>query len=317
MPIEQVSSGLDRIVALNQEVEWLAEGFGGFTETGGVKGVAEGPVWWKAGGWWNDGGFLLFSDNANNKRYKWDPIAGVSLYREPTNNANGLTRDRQGRLVACEHDTRRVTREELDGSITVVANNYRGLRLNRPNDIVVKSDGAIYFTDPVSMWLKDPEIDIAGVYRVSPDLGQINLLVRDFGFPNGLTFSPDEKTLYVNDTFKRHIRSFRLDPLYDSGFLDMSSERVFCELIGDRPGAPDGMKVDLEGNVYCTGPGGIWIISPKGEHLGTIVIGGNRHATNLCFGGDDWRTLFITTFTELGRVRVNLPGVPVPRGAVA
>ncbi len=198
--------------------------------------MAEGPVWWKAGGWWKDGGFLLFSDNANNKRYKWHPKEGLSLYREPTNNANGLTRDRQGRLVACEHDTRRVTREELDGSITVVANNYRGMKLNRPNDIVVKSDGAIYFTDPVSMWLKDTEVDVAGVYRVSPDLGQINLLVRDFGFPNGLAFSPDEKILYVNDTFKAHIRAFRLDPLYGSGFLDMSSERGFLRIDRRSPG---------------------------------------------------------------------------------
>jgi gluconolactonase len=314
MPIEQTGTGLERIIALNQEVEWLASGFGRITEKG-VHGVAEGPVWWKAGGWWKEGGFLLFSDNAYDRRHKWDPKTGnVSVYREPTNNANGLTRDRQGRLVACEHDSRRVTREELDGSITVVANNYRGMRLNRPNDVVVKSDGAIYFTDPVGMWLRDPELDVQGVYRVSPDLGQINLLVRDFGFPNGLAFSPDEKILYVNDTFKGHIRAFNLDPMWDTGLLNMASERVFCELKGDRPGAPDGMKVDVEGNVYCTGPGGIWIISPKGEHLGTIPISDNRHATNMAFGGEDWTSLFITTFGELGRVRVKIPGIPVPRG---
>ena len=210
MAVEKVDAKVEALIDLNAEIEWLGEGYGGFDADGKIRGVAEGPVWWKAGGWWNEGGFLLFSDNATNKRYKWQEGQGVSLYKEPTNDANGLTRDRQGRLIACEHASRQVTREELDGSITVVANNYRGQRLNRPNDVVVKSDGAIYFTDPVTLGVQ-PELDIAGVYRVSPDLGQINLLVRDFVLPNGLAFSVDEKTLYINDSIRRHIRAFDLD----------------------------------------------------------------------------------------------------------
>ena len=315
MPIEQKAPELERIVSLDEEIEWLGGGFGGFDERGKLKGVAEGPVWWKAGGWWKDGGFLLFSDNANNKRHKWTPAEGITLYREPTNDANGLTRDRQGRLIACEHASRRVTREELDGSITVVANHYHGQRLNRPNDVVVKSDGAIYFTDPITLGVQT-ELDFAGVYRVSPDLGTVNLLVRDFVLPNGLAFSPDEKLLYINDSLRKHIRTFQVDPVWDSGLLNLASDRVFCDMSGDkRPGVPDGMKVDTEGNVYCTGPGGIWIIDRGGKPLG-ILLTGDKHVTNLCFGGEDWTTLFITTYSELGRMRVKLPGIPVPRGAL-
>ncbi len=308
MPIEQVASGIERIIALDQEIEWLGSGFGAFDEQGMIKGVAEGPVWWK------EGGYLLFSDCGNNKRHKWAPGQEVSLYKEPSHNANGLTRDRQGRLIACEHNTRRVTREEPDGSITVVANNYRGQHLNRPNDIVVKSDGAIYFTDPITLGV-ETELDLAGVYRVSPDLGTVNLLVRDFALPNGLAFSADEKVLYVNDSMRRHIRAFNVDTLWGTGLLNLASERIFCQMSGDRPGVPDGMKVDIEGNVYCSGPGGIWIIDPSGKQLGTIVTG-DKHVTNMCFGGDDWTTLFITTFSELGRIQVKIPGVPVPRGQV-
>jgi len=204
-----------------------------------------------------------------------------------------------------------VIREELDGSITVVANNYRGRRLNRPNDVVVKSDGAIYFTDPNTRGMT--ELDFAGVYRVSPDLGEINLLVRDFIAPNGLAFSPDEKILYINDSRRRHIRAFNVDATWDSGLLELGSDRVFGDLGGSGRGVPDGMKVDVEGNVYCTGPGGIWIINPAGEHLGTILLA-DKIATNLAFGGDDWTTLFITTYGELGRIQVNVAGIPVPRG---
>ena len=185
--------------------------------------------------------------------------------------------------------------------------------MNRPNDVVVKSDGAIYFTDPVTLGVQ-PELDIAGVYRVSPDLGQINLLVRDFVLPNGLAFSVDEKVLFINDSLQKHIRAFDLDSLWGSGMLNMATDRVFCDMSADpRPGVPDGMKVDVQGNVYCSGPGGIWIMDSSGKHLGTILSGG-KHVTNMCFGGDDWKTLFITTFGEMGRMRVKIPGIPVPRG---
>jgi gluconolactonase len=314
MPIEQVAQGLERIISADQELEWLGSGYGGADAQGRLAGVAEGPVWWKAGGWWNEGGYLLFSDIAASRRHRWTPGKGVTVHREATNKANGLTRDRQGRLIACEHETRRVTREELDGSVTVVANNYRGQRLNRPNDVVVSSDGSIYFTDPITGGVQT-ELDFAGVYRVSPDLGTISLLVRDFVVPNGLAFSPDERVLYVNDSRRRHIRAFNVDSSWGLGSLEMHTDRVFCQMSGTLRGVPDGMKVDMEGNVYCTGPGGIWIINSSGQHLGTILIG-DRSATNLCFGGGDWATLFVTTYTELGRLQVKIPGVPVPRGKV-
>ena len=158
MPIEQHAPGLERIVDLNQQIEELARGFCG------ERGPAEGPVWWQ------EDGSLVFSDIGNNRRMKWSPGAGVTLMQEPANEANGLTRDRQGRLVACEHLARRVTRQDPDGSITVIANNYHGHRLNRPNDVVVKSDGSIYFTDP-GLGRIESELDFCGVYCVSPDLG--------------------------------------------------------------------------------------------------------------------------------------------------
>ena len=295
MPIEQHSPELERIVALDAPIEELASGYGG------DMGPAEGPLWWK------EGGYLLFSDIHNNRRMKWAPGEGATLFSEPTNRANGLTRDRQGRLLACEHDSRRVTRQEPEGSITVVANNYRATRLNRPNDVVVRSDGTIYFTDPATLGVVS-ELDFAGVYRVTADLGTMNLLVWDFVVPNGLAFSPDESVLYINDTRRGHIRAFDVEP---TGMLARATDRIFCDLRGDRPGVPDGMKVDVEGNVYCGGSGGIWVLDPSGKHLGTIVHGAPA-TTNLAFGGDDWKTLFFTTRNTLGRVQMKIAGVPVP-----
>ena len=301
MPIEQLSPELARIVSLDQEVEVLGRGFVG----------GEGPLWWK------EGGYLLFSEVRGNRRRKWSPEEGVTVFHEPTNNANGLARNPQGRLIMCEGGTRRVTRMEPDGSITVVANNYHGRRLNRPNDVVVKSDGSIYFTDPGAP-APGMDLDFAGVYRVSPDLGTINLLVRDFVLPNGLAFSPDERTLYINDSqgvlvrddiFRSvgHIRAFDVRA---NGML--ANGRVLCELRGEQSGIPDGMKVDVEGNVYCTGPGGIWIMDSSGKHLGTILTG-VEHTTNLAWGGEDWKTLFITTPEILTRIQLKIPGIPVPR----
>jgi gluconolactonase len=305
MAVEKVAAGIERLVSLNAEIEWIAGGFGGFFEDGGVKGVAEGPVWF------HEKNYLLFSDNANSKRYKWSAQKGVELYRDGTNDANGLTRDPQGRLLACEHASRRVTREEHDGTITVVANSYHNLPLNRPNDICVKSDGSIYFTDPITMRV-DTELDFAGVYRVSSDLGRINLVARDFLLPNGICLSPDESILYVNDSLRMHIRAFNFDLFNNTGLLNLASDRVFCQMSGKLPGAPDGMKADSEGNIWCTGPGGIWIIDPSGRHLGTILAG-NKHITNFCFGGDGLTTLFMTGLQEFGRVEVKIPGLPTPR----
>ncbi len=298
MPIEQNADGLDRLVPIDQEIEELGTGFGG------DGGPAEGPLWW------HEGGYLLFSDIHNNRRMKWAPDEGVTLFRQPTNHANGLTRDLKGRLIACEHSARRVTRWDVDGEITVVASLYRGSRLNRPNDVVVKSDGSLYFTDPGAP-APDLDLDYSGVYMVSPDLGTITLVVGDFLTPNGIAFSPDESVLYVNDTRRQHIRAFDVQP---NGTLALASDRVLCDLSGDRPGVPDGMKVDVEGNVYCGGSGGVWVIDPTGEHLGTIVHGEDA-TTNVAFGGDDWKTLFFTTWNTVGRVRVNIPGMPVPTNA--
>ena len=293
MPIEQVSPELERIVSRDQQVEELGKGYQ----------IAEGPLRYP------DGGYLLFSDIRNNRRMKWTPSGGETLFQEPTNEANGLTRDRQGRLIACEHASRSVTRLEPDGSITVVANRYHDRRLNRPNDVVVKSDGSIYFTDPGA---PEPglDLDFVGVYRVSPDLGTITLLVRDFVLPNGLAFSPDESIMYIDDSRRGHIRAFDVQP---NGALALATDRVFCDLKGNRPGVPDGMKVDVEGNVYCTGPGGVWVIDPSGNHLGTVLTGADQ-TTNCAWGGDDLKTLYITSYATLARIQLKIPGIPVPQG---
>ena len=298
MAISRLRPELDRIVAPGSAIEELSDGFGG------ADGPAEGPLWWK------EGGYLLFSDIHNNRRMKWQLGTGVTTFLEPTNHANGLTRDLQGRLLACEHSSRRVTRTELDGSVTVVANSFQGRQLNRPNDVVVKSDGSIYFTDPWTSPLPAQQWDLSfsGVYRLTPDLGTLTLLVDDFLVPNGLAFSPDESVLYINDSRRGHIRAFDMQP---NGTLARASDRIFSDLRGDQPGVPDGMKVDVEGTVYCGGAGGIWIIDPVGNHLGTIEHG-QPATTNLAWGGDDWKTLFFTSRNTLGRVQLNVAGLPVP-----
>ena len=297
MPIEVVSPELEAIVSPDAPITELGSGYGG------ENGPAEGPLWW------HEGGYLLFSDIHNNRRMKWAEGEGVSVFSEPTNRANGLTRDPSGRLLACEHLTRRVTRQEPDGSITVVASNYRGRRLNRPNDVIVSTKGDIYFTDP-GFPAPGLDLDWNGVYHVTPDLGTITLIVWDFSRPNGLALSPDESVLYINDTRRRHIRAFDLEP---NGMPLIATDRVFCDLNGEREGNPDGMKVDSQGNVYCGGSGGIWVIDSAGKHLG-IIDHGQAGTTNVAFGGDDWKTLFYTTRHTFGSVPVNVAGIPVPTG---
>src|SRR5271166_1796850 len=218
--IEQFAPELGRIIETSEPIRELASGFGG------PRGPAEGPLWW------HEGGYLLFSDIHNDRRMKYVPGTGVAVFQEPTNRANGLTRDQQGRLIACEHDSRRVTRQELDGSLTVIANSFQGRQLNRPNDVVVKSDGCIYFTDPWTSPAPAEQWDMtfAGVYRMTPDLGAMTLLVDDFLLPNGLAFSPDESVLYINDSRRGHIRAFDLAP---NGTLARASDRVFVDLRGE------------------------------------------------------------------------------------
>ena len=296
--IDQFAPELDRIIAVTEPVQELAGGLGG------PLGPAEGPLWW------HEGGYLLFSDIHHDRRMKYAPGAGLSVFQHPTNRANGLTRDQQGRLVACENAARRVVRHEPDGSVTVVMNSFQGRRLYRPNDVVVRSDGCLYFTDP---WTgtgapQEWDLTVSGVYRVTPDLGTRTLLVSDFALPNGLAFSPDERVLYINDSRRRHIRAF---DVAENGTLARHTDRVFADLRGEEPGVPDGMKVDIEGNVYCGGPGGLWIIAPDGRKLGRIVHGATA-TTNVGFGGADWRTLFFTTRSQLGAVQLKIPGLPVP-----
>ena len=274
-------------------VQKLATGFS-FTE---------GPVWDVAGG------YLLFSDIPGNRIIKWTLEKGISDFRAPSGKSNGLTRDGQGRLIACEHANRRVSRTEHDGSIVAVASHYKGKKLNSPNDVIVKSDGSIYFTDPpyglnsVFGTMEEQELPFCGVYRVSPNGGDISLLISD-SVPNGLAFSPDESLLYVADTERNHLRVFDVDK---EGMT--SNGRIFAEIRGE-PLAPDGLKVDLEGRVYVTGSGGIWVLDPGGGRIGVIPV--PELPANLAWGDEDWKTLYITARSSVYRVRLNTAGVPLP-----
>jgi gluconolactonase len=295
--IERFAPELDDIISTDAPIRDVGSG------TGGPGGPTEGPVWFK------EGGYLLFSDIYNDRRMKYTPGQGVTVFKEKVSRANGMTRDLQGRLVAAERDTRRVIREEPDGSVTVVANSFHGMRLNIPNDVVVKSDGAIYFTDPKRSSAPEPwDVPKAGVYRVSPDLGTVTLLVDDLIFPNGLAFSPDESVLYINDWLRGHIRAFKVA---SNGTLALETDHVLVDLRGEEPGAPDGMKVDSADNVYCGGSGGLYIVAPSGKKLGRIVHG-YPDTTNIAFGGDDWKTLYFTTHDHLSAVSLKVAGVPVP-----
>lgn len=259
----------------------------------------EGPVWFA------EDNLLLFSDIPASKILQLTPDGRLAVFRQPTGNSNGLTRDRRGCLIACEHSNRRVTRTEGDGSITVLAEKYGDMRLNSPNDVVVKSDGTIYFTDPpYGIAPEQQEQPVQGVYRLSPDQRALTLVADDFTAPNGLAFSPDESRLYIDDSECRHIRVFDVQP---NGSL--SNGRLFHDMNVEKPGCPDGMKADIKGNVYCTGPGGIWVIGQDGAHLGTIIT--PEQPANCAWGDDDLQSLYITAETSLYKIRTNIPGVKV------
>ena len=295
--IERLAPELDAIIDVSQPIRELAAGFGGDI------GPAEGPVWVA------EGRYLLFNDIQTSRRMKYTPGQGVVVAKTPTNQANGLTRDLQGRIISAEHETRRVTREDPDGSITVVANNFQGKRLLRPNDVIVKCDGTIYFTDPGGPVAPDQfDVTVAGVYRVSADLGSISLVVDDMIGPNGLALSPDESILYVNDARRRTIRAY---DLVANGTVAKQTSRLFADLGGPEPGVPDGMKIDTAGNIYTGGAGGLYILDKTGKKLGRIVHG-LPATTNVAFGGDDWKTLYFTTRSSLNQVNVKIPGIPVP-----
>lgn len=288
--LDAKSPELWKLVPRDAVVEKVADGFH-FTE---------GPLWSKAG-------FLVFSDipGDNIVKIAWDKSGKLQqgVYRKVSGNSTGLTYDKEGRLIACEHGNRQVTREEKDGTITVLASHFEGKRLNSPNDIVVKSDGSVYFTDP-PYGCPDPqrEIKFQGVFRISPD-GKLTLLAEDFDRPNGLAFSPDEKTLYIADSSSRaHIRAFDVKP---DGTL--ANGRVFIEMKIGEPGAPDGMKVDRKGNLWATGQGGVWVIDPKGTLLG--IIRAPEIPANCAWGEKDGKTLYMTARTGLYRIRTNAKGI--------
>jgi gluconolactonase len=273
-------------------VEKLADGIG----------FGEGPVWDRVGK------RLIFSDMKHDHMRAWQDGKGISTFRKPTNKANGNTYDRQGRLLSCEHATSRVVRQEKDGKMTVIASHYQGKELNSPNDIVVKSDGAIYFSDPSFGRIReeigivrDLQLPFRGVYRVAGDGAPTQLLVDDFEMPNGLCFTRDEKVLFINDTPRGHIRKFNVKP---DGTI--SGGMVWAELTGEGEGRPDGMKFDSAETLYCTGPGGVHVLDGNAKCLG--VIRTPERVTNIAWGDDDLKSLYLTGITALYRVRVKVPG---------
>ena len=271
---------------------------------------AEGPVWF------SDGGYLIFSDIPNNRMLRWIPEQGVGVFRANSNYSNGNTRDREGRLVTCEHGTRRVTRTEPDGSITVIADRHAGKRLNSPNDVVVTSDGCIWFTDPSYGILSDYEgfkapMEQKGcfVYRVDPKSGDIRVVADDFVKPNGLAFSADEKTLYIADSARshdpdgpHHIRAF------DVGAKGkLTKARLFCDV---DPGVPDGFRLDVEGNLWISCGDGVVCVAPDGTAIGKIKV--PQVVANLTFGGPKRNRLFIAATTSVYSILVTTNGIQVP-----
>jgi gluconolactonase len=278
--------------------------------------LADGCIWAEGPVWFADGGYLLWSDIPNNRMLRWMPETGVGIYRAESNNSNGNTRDRQGRLVTCEHLTRRVTRTEPDGSITVIADRYKGKRLNSPNDVVVKSDDSIWFTDPNYGIMTEfegsrSEQEQGGcyVYRVDPRSGEIATVVEDFVKPNGLAFSPDEKILYIADSAAshdpdapHHIRAF---DVVDGRSL--AEGRVFCDI---KTGNPDGFRIDVTGNLWTSTHAGVECYAPDGSLLGRINV--PEIVANVTFGGRRRNRLFITATTSLYAIYVNTTGVQRP-----
>lgn len=294
MPVnlEVRDAAMHTLVASTAELERVAGGLG-FTE---------GPIW--------VGGALLFSDIPNNRIARWRRLPeGPELTTHALGQQNGLTLDRQGRLLAAEHYGRKVSRVAADGSRTVLADRFEGKRFNSPNDIVLQSNGAIYFTDPPygllgqsgqprpDRWwtlpLEGRELDVQGIYRIGPD-GALSRVVDDFVLPNGLAFSPDERILYVNDSQQKHIRAFDVQA---DGTL--ANSRVAVSLDAPEPGVPDGMKVDLAGNIWCTGPGGVWVARADGQVLGRVLM--DEIPANVAWG-DDGSVLYITARTSVYRL---------------
>lgn len=277
-----------------------------------VKQLATGFDWVEGPVWFGDAGCLLFSDIPNNRIMRWTPGVGISTYRTPSNYANGHTRDREGRLISCEHGTRRVTRTELDGQVTVIADHYQGKRLNSPNDVVVHSDGSIWFTDPHYGIMTDYE-GFRGVqelpchvYRVDPD-GSIAAVLTDVNGPNGLCFSPDESRLYVADTGRMHHPDPQHIRVFAVNGARLTGGSVFHQIA---PGCADGMRVDSDGNLWSSAGDGVHCIAPDGHLMGRILV--PEVVSNICFGGRARQQLFITASTSLYAVTLNRNGAQRP-----
>jgi gluconolactonase len=297
MAVDVKSEKLFDLVDREARVEKLATGFT-FTE---------GPLWNK------EGRYLLFSDMPADIRRRWSEDEGVIEVANPSNKGNGMTYDANGRLLVCEHVTSSLVRMDPHGTGSgreVLASHYEGKELNSPNDVIVADDGSIYFSDP---WYgrmpvfgieRERELGFQGVYRLDPAGGDPQLLVDDFEQPNGLCFSPDELLLYINDTPRAHIRVFDRRP---DGTI--ANGRMFFDNIGSgviEEGIPDGMKCDERGNIYVTGPDGVWVITPEGEHLGVLEV--PEVVGNLNWGGDDWKELYMPSSTSLYRIRMKVAG---------
>jgi gluconolactonase len=263
----------------------------------------EGPLWHPAGQ------YLLWSDMPGDHLRRWSEKDGVSTFRKPCNKSNGLTWDRQGRLLTCEHASSQVSRTDADGGIVPLATHYQGKQLNSPNDIVCAADGGVYFSDPPygrAEYYGVPrpqELSFQGVFRVGADPQHPTLLADDFERPNGLCFSLDGRRLFVNDTARQHVRVF--DVKADG---TLSAGKVWAETTGEGKGAPDGMKLDSQGNVYCSGPGGIHVFSPEAACLGVIHV--PEYVANFAWGDSDFRSLYITASTSVYRMRTQTPGLP-------
>ena len=269
--------------------------------------VATGFIFTEGATWDAKNQELIFSDMPGDIVRKWSEANGVTTFRQPSNKQNGHYFDREHRLVSCEHASSHLTREEHDGSITILASHYGGKELNSPNDVIVKSDGAIYFSDPtygrmdVFGLLREQEMDYQGVYRIDPVSGDVQLLASDFGQPNGLTFSLDEKRLFINDTDHRHVRVFNVA---DDGSI--SGGDIWAVPEGTGNGGCDGMKIDSGGNLFVTGPGGIHVYAADATCLGVVHV--PESTANFTWGDDDLKTLYITASTSLYRTRVKVPG---------
>jgi gluconolactonase len=284
------------LVDPNASVEQVCTGFK----------FSEGPIWNPKEQ------CLYFSDMPNDIRRRWSPTGGVVEVRNPSNKCNGMTYDHAGNLYVCEHVTSALVKETPAGERQILATHWQGKELNSPNDVVVRSDGTIYFTDPTYGRMpvfgleRKQELDFQAVYGVPRD-GALSCEAPDFAQPNGLCFAPDEKILYVNDTTRAHIRAFDVAP---DGSL--SGSRIFADRIGSADyaeGVVDGMKCDEHGNIYVTGPRGIWVINPDGKPLGVIRM--PEIAGNLNWGGREWTDLYCACSTSMYRVRMKVRGNPV------